>query len=292
VLAHTSPPYDRLAEFEGDRRLRSSRRSRRAARDVKYHHGARAPTSDAPAQVIVSLAQTRAPEYVDPVSRARARADQPAEGRDAHQTRAACAGLIHGDAAFPARASSRRRSDLQALDGYPRGGTIHLHPEQPARLHHRARATRARRARRRTSPKGFDVPIIHVNADDVRPVIAAFAWRRRSAQTFGRTRYRPDRLPPLRPQRDRRAAYTQPRHVQRHQEPPARAQALTPTSIQGEWRVSKRRPSAWPATPTGESRAAHDELRRRWASTLGIYGRARLDRSASPPTAVARRCAR
>ena len=84
----------------------------------------------------------------------------------------------------PARASSRRRFNLQALDGYKVGGTLHL--IQNNQVGFTTDPDDARSTRWASDlAKGFDVPIIHVNADDVEACISAvrlaFAFR----QEFG-----------------------------------------------------------------------------------------------------------
>ena len=90
--------------------------------------------------------------------------------------------LIHGDASFPGQGVVAETLNLQALPGYTTGGTLHLiannqigfttDPEQ-------GRSTRYSS----DLAKGFDVPIIHVNADDPEAAISAIrlamAFRRR-----------------------------------------------------------------------------------------------------------------
>ena len=113
--------------------------------------------------------------------------------------------LLHGDAAFPGQGVVAETLNLQSLDGYSTGGTIHLITDNQVGF-------TTDPVDDRSTPyagdmaKGFNCPIIHVNADDVEACIAAtrlaMAYRERFAP---RRRHRPDRLPPLRPQRDRRA---------------------------------------------------------------------------------------
>ena len=92
--------------------------------------------------------------------------------------------ILHGDAAFPGQGVVAETLNLQALDGYTVGGTIHLIQNNQVGF-----TTDPDDARSTTwasdLAKGFDVPIIHVNADDVAACIAAvrlaFAFR----QEFG-----------------------------------------------------------------------------------------------------------
>ena len=92
--------------------------------------------------------------------------------------------VLHGDAAFPGQGVVAETLNLQALDGYSVGGTVHL--IQNNQVGFTTDPDDARSTRWASDlAKGFDVPIIHVNADDVAACIAAvrlaFAFR----QQFG-----------------------------------------------------------------------------------------------------------
>ena len=67
-------------------------------------------------------------EYVNPVIEGRARADQTSrKARElTHDPKAVLPVLIHGDAAFPGQGVVAETLNLQALDGYSTGGTIHV----------------------------------------------------------------------------------------------------------------------------------------------------------------------
>ena len=95
--------------------------------------------------------------------------------------------VLHGDAAFPGQGVVAETLNLQALDGYTVGGTLHL--IQNNQVGFTTDPDDARSTRWASDlAKGFDVPIIHVNADDV-----AGLHRRRAARV---------RLPPgVRPRR-------------------------------------------------------------------------------------------
>ena len=98
--------------------------------DVKYHHGAQG-TYQLPddASVIVTLESNPSHlEYVTRSSRARTRAVQTTrQGPHAHiDTNAAVPIILHGDAAFPGQGVVAETLNLQALDGYTVGGTLHL----------------------------------------------------------------------------------------------------------------------------------------------------------------------
>jgi multifunctional 2-oxoglutarate metabolism enzyme len=125
-------------------------------------------------------------EYVCPVVSGATRAAQTTrQGPHAHRdTDAAMPVSLHGDASFPAQGVVAETFNLQALDGYKVGGTIHL--MQNNQVGFTTDPDEARSTQWASDlAKGFDVPIIHVNADDVGACIAAvrlaFAFR----QEFG-----------------------------------------------------------------------------------------------------------
>jgi 2-oxoglutarate dehydrogenase E1 component len=92
--------------------------------------------------------------------------------------------ILHGDAAFPGQGVVAETLNLQALDGYTVGGTIHIIQNNQVGF-----TTDPDDSRSTTwasdLAKGYDVPIIHVNADDaaacIMAVRLAFAFR----QEFG-----------------------------------------------------------------------------------------------------------
>ena len=94
--------------------------------------------------------------------------------------------LIHGDAAFPGQGVVAETLNLQALDGYATGGTVHMIANNQVGFTTDPRDARSTRYASDLA-KGFDMPIIHVNADDVEACIAAVrlavAFRDGSAAT-------------------------------------------------------------------------------------------------------------
>ena len=92
--------------------------------------------------------------------------------------------VIHGDASFPAQGVVAETLNLQALDGYKVGGTVHLITNNQVGFTTDPDDARSTRWASDLA-KGFDVPIIHVNADDVPACMSAvrlaFAFR----QEFG-----------------------------------------------------------------------------------------------------------
>ena len=107
------------------------------------------------------------------------------QGPHAHlDVNAAVPIILHGDAAFPGQGVVAETFNLQALDGYTVGGALHL--IQNNQVGFTTDPDDARSTRWASDlAKGFDVPIIHVNADDVAACVAAvrlaFAFR----QEFG-----------------------------------------------------------------------------------------------------------
>jgi 2-oxoglutarate decarboxylase len=191
VLAHNlGRPYETIfAEFEGSSTLEPiTTLPQGGTGDVKYHHGAQGsyllPGGES---IIVRLESNPSHlEFVGPVASGATRAAQTTrQGPHAHQdTNAAIPVILHGDAAFPGQGVVAETLNLQALDGYTVGGTVHIIQNNQVGF-----TTDADDARSTTMAsdmaKGFDVPIIHVNADDVAACISAvrlaFAFR----QEFG-----------------------------------------------------------------------------------------------------------
>ncbi len=191
ILAHNlGRPYDTIfAEFEGASTLEPiTTIPQGGTGDVKYHHGAQGayqmPSGES---IIVRLESNPSHlEFVAPVAQGATRAAQTTrQGPHAHRdTDAAMPVILHGDASFPGQGVVAETFNLQAIDGYTVGGTIHIIQNNQVGF-----TTDPDDARSTTwasdLAKGYDVPIIHVNADDVEACVAAvrlaFAFR----QEFG-----------------------------------------------------------------------------------------------------------
>ena len=93
--------------------------------------------------------------------------------------------LLHGDAAFPGQGVVAETLNLQALDGYSTGGTIHVITNNQLGFTTDPNDSRSTRYASDLA-KGFDVPIIHVNADDVEACIAAIRLAMGFREKFGR----------------------------------------------------------------------------------------------------------
>ncbi|MGO9320757.1 MAG: multifunctional oxoglutarate decarboxylase/oxoglutarate dehydrogenase thiamine pyrophosphate-binding subunit/dihydrolipoyllysine-residue succinyltransferase subunit [Solirubrobacteraceae bacterium] len=191
VLAHNlGRSYDTIfAEFEGASTLEAvTTIPQGGTGDVKYHHGTQG-TYQLPSGGTIRVNLESNPshlEYVSPVVEGATRAAQTSrKGPHAHQdTNAAVPIVIHGDASFPAQGVVSETFNLQALDGYKVGGTVHLITNNQVGFTTDPDDARSTRWASDLA-KGFDVPIIHVNADDVPACISAvrlaFAFR----QEFG-----------------------------------------------------------------------------------------------------------
>ncbi len=192
VLAHTvGQPYGTiLVEFEGEQVLSADTAAPEGGTgDVKYHYGASGTyTTQAGKNVKVSLSPNPSHlEYVNPVIEGRARADQTnREGSEiTHDPSLVVPILIHGDAAFPGQGIVAETLNLQALNGYSTGGTVHIIANN--QLGFTTDPNEARSTRWASDlAKGFDIPIIHVNADDVEACIAAVRLAVGFRNEFGR----------------------------------------------------------------------------------------------------------
>jgi 2-oxoglutarate dehydrogenase E1 component len=188
VLAHViGRPYETiLREFEGERTLEAvSADSEGGTGDVKYHLGAQGRRSTPTGEINVTLAANPSHlEAVDPVVEGRTRADQTDRStrEGLHDPSVALPILIHGDAAFPAQGVVAETLNLSYLDGYATGGTLHLIANNQVGFTTEPEEGRSTRYSSDLA-KGFDAPIIHVNADDPEAAIAAIrlalAFRRR-----------------------------------------------------------------------------------------------------------------
>ncbi len=169
VLAHIVgvPMRSILAEFEAGKGGRAPSEGLEID-DVKYHLGATGKNETRRGTVDVTLMPNPSHlEAVNPVVEGRARAEQtdhrgPVVKLD---TRRTVPILLHGDAAFAAQGVVAETFNLSRLDGYANGGTMHLITNNQIGF-----TTAVGEARSTTwasdLAKGFDVPIIHVNADD------------------------------------------------------------------------------------------------------------------------------
>ncbi|HEX6105917.1 MAG TPA: multifunctional oxoglutarate decarboxylase/oxoglutarate dehydrogenase thiamine pyrophosphate-binding subunit/dihydrolipoyllysine-residue succinyltransferase subunit [Gemmatimonadales bacterium] len=179
VLAHTiGRPYETIfAEFEGGRLVEGGQLTPEGGTgDVKYHHGAEgAYVTEQGKAITVSLAPNPSHlEFVSPVVDGRARAKQTQRrGREAHHDPSAALPVaIHGDAAFAGQGVVAETLNLGALKGYRTGGTLHIITNNQVGFTTDMEDARSTRYASDLA-KGFDIPIIHVNADDPEACLSA-----------------------------------------------------------------------------------------------------------------------
>ncbi len=178
VLAHIlGLPYETLlAEFEGGREVEETLTPRGGTGDVKYHHGADGvfETWRGEKVAVTLMPNPSHLEAVDPVvaGNARARQTNRTGVQIDHDPVRVLPVLIHGDAAFAAQGVVAETINLARLDGYSTGGTLHLIANNQVGF-----TTDPGEARSTDFAsdlaKGFDVPIVHVNADDPEACLAA-----------------------------------------------------------------------------------------------------------------------
>jgi 2-oxoglutarate dehydrogenase E1 component len=188
VLAHTiGQPYEAiLREFEGERTIEAVVADPEGGSgDVKYHLGAEGVRKTASGEITVTLcANPSHLEAVDPVVEGRTRAEQTDRSTRAgvHDPGVALPVLIHGDASFAGQGVVAETLNIEGLAGYTTGGTLHLIANNQVGFTTDPAEGRSTRYSSDLA-KGFDIPIIHVNADDPEAAISAIrlaiAFRRR-----------------------------------------------------------------------------------------------------------------
>ncbi|HVD41789.1 MAG TPA: multifunctional oxoglutarate decarboxylase/oxoglutarate dehydrogenase thiamine pyrophosphate-binding subunit/dihydrolipoyllysine-residue succinyltransferase subunit, partial [Solirubrobacterales bacterium] len=182
VLAHNlgRPVESILAEFEGSKQIDAVKAvaaiPHGGTGDVKYHYGHRGvyETADGEKISVRLYPNPSHLEFVDPVVTGGTRfLQQDFEGSElTHDFKRAVPVLLHGDAAFPAQGVVAETLNLQSLAGYTTGGTIHV-------IQNNQVGFTTDPSEARSTPyaadmaKGFNVPIIHVNADDVEACVGA-----------------------------------------------------------------------------------------------------------------------
>ncbi len=188
VLAHVlGRPYETiLREFEGERTLEAVVSDPEGGTgDVKYHLGAEGSRRTPSGEITLTLASNPSHlEAVDPVVEGRTRAEQTDRSSRTgyHDSSVAMPIQIHGDAAFPAQGVVAETLNLADLSGYSTGGTLHLIANNQIGFTTDPADGRSTRYSSDLA-KGFDLPIVHVNADDPEAALAAvrlaLAFRRR-----------------------------------------------------------------------------------------------------------------
>jgi 2-oxoglutarate dehydrogenase, E1 component len=167
VLAHIlGKPYAKIfEEFEGKHAATNAESD---TGDVKYHLGARGKRRlAAGGEVDITLVPNPSHlEVVNPILEGVARARQVIASSSAERDESSVVPIcIHGDAAFPGEGVVAETLNLSGLAGFRTGGTIHIivnnqvgfttDPVDARSTHYASDLA-----------KGFEIPIMHVNADD------------------------------------------------------------------------------------------------------------------------------
>ena len=184
VLTHVlGKPYTALfTEFEG---RRAGAQPESETGDVKYHMGYRGKRTVDGAEIEVSLVPNPSHlEVVNPVvggvARALVRA-LPADKRGSSVLPV----LVHGDSAFAGEGVVAESLNMSRLRGYTVGGTLHIITNNQvgfttdpidARSTHYASDL----------AKGFEIPVLHVNGDDIAGCVAAVATSIAYRERFGK----------------------------------------------------------------------------------------------------------
>jgi len=159
--------------------------------DVKYHLGIRGfhlNDAEADEEVLINLAPNPSHlEHVNPVVEGMARATQENRneaGPPRQDVEKSLPILLHGDAAFPGEGVSAETLNLSRLPGYKTGGTIHIITNNQLGF------TTERQDARSTTyasdlAKGFEIPVVHVNADDPEACLAATRMAHAYREEFG-----------------------------------------------------------------------------------------------------------
>jgi 2-oxoglutarate dehydrogenase E1 component len=200
VLAHVlDKPYSTIfGEFQQPDRGESSPVSESPGEgwvgDVKYHLGIRGfqlADEEADQEILINLAPNPSHlEHVNPVVEGMARAAQETRdeaGPPKQDEEASLPIVIHGDAAFPGEGVVAETLNLSRLPGYKTGGTIHIITNNQLGF-----TTEKEDARSTTYAsdlaKGYEIPVVHVNADDPEACLAAvrlaYAYREEFRKDF------------------------------------------------------------------------------------------------------------
>ncbi len=194
VLAHVlQKPYEQiLAEFHDPKDRSTTWDELGWTGDVKYHmEGYKSPQGADRSDLVIHMpANPSHLELVDPVIEGMARAadskvDRP--GGPQIFRNASLPILIHGDASFVGQGIVAETLNLSQLDGYSTEGSLHIITNN--QLGFTATEGESRSSLYASDlAKGFEIPIIHVNADEPEACIEAvrigFAYRQQFHKDF------------------------------------------------------------------------------------------------------------
>jgi 2-oxoglutarate dehydrogenase E1 component len=289
-----------LAEFEGSKQIDAVKAvagiPHGGTGDVKYHYGHQGiyETSEGEKIAVRLYPNPSHLEFVNPVVEGATRFIQSDfEGpKIEHMPKRAVPVLLHGDAAFPGQGVVAETLNLQSLRGYTTGGTIHVIQNNQVGF-----TTDPEDAR--STPyaadmaKGFNVPIVHVNADDVEAcssaVRLAMAYRERWGRdividVIGYRRYGHNETD--------EPAYTQPQIAAKIKAHPPVSEVYAEKLIE-EGTISREEVEAAAKQRHDEMSASLKDLRHKMElgdyedPTVTTTSTGELDRSASPPVDTA-----
>jgi 2-oxoglutarate dehydrogenase E1 component len=194
VLAHIlQKPYSHiLAEFADPKGRATTWDELGWTGDVKYHMGAyRSPRRDQKVDMLIHMPPNPSHlEMVDPVIAGMARAantkvDVPGLPRYFHNASLPIA--IHGDASFAGQGIVAETFNFSRVPGYQVSGTIHIIANN--QLGFTANESESRSSLHASDlAEAFEIPVIHVNADDpiacIEAARTAFAYRHKFHKDF------------------------------------------------------------------------------------------------------------
>lgn len=160
--------------------------------DVKYHLGAdrRVKDENTTTTRIVLANNPSHLEVASPIVEGYTRAAQEQRnvaGYPTQDTDSSYAILVHGDAAFPGQGIVAETLNMSGLKGFHTGGSIHIIANNMIGFTTESYDSRSTKYASDTA-KGFEIPIIHVNADDPEAVLAAatlaYEYRNRFHKDF------------------------------------------------------------------------------------------------------------
>lgn len=157
--------------------------------DVKYHLGGVKKTTRYGTEQMITLANNPSHlEIVAPVVLGKTRANQEETTgvtKPEVDFNKALAILIHGDAAFPGQGINFESMNLSNLQGYSTGGSLHIITNN--RVGFTTESYDSRSTVYATDvAKGYDIPIVHVNADDVEACIDSVILAMQFRQQFNK----------------------------------------------------------------------------------------------------------
>ena len=194
VLAHVlQKPYEQiLAEFKDPKERSTTWDELGWTGDVKYHLGGyKSPKAGDNIDLVIRMpANPSHLELIDPVIQGMSRAanskvDKP--GSPGNFENASLPILIHGDASFIGQGVVPETLNLSQLPGYSTGGSLHIIANN--QLGFTATDKELRSSLHASDlAKGFEIPVIHVNADEpeacIEAVRTAFAYRQQFHKDF------------------------------------------------------------------------------------------------------------